>query len=482
MIAAGAAAACFLTSVSAQTPAYATDSVVMPGANGTSGADLGLAFFATADANADGVLTGAELRTSLETFLADADTAKTGMADEAQLASGMKFQQPRVPQENHMQLMMSALPDKAAASPARPRKVLVFNNCAGFIHTPIPLTAKMIEAFGSKTKAWTTTISWDPADINEQNLKQFDVVVLNSTTGAFLDDPADAAMTASRRKALVDFVRSGKGLVGIHGAGDSYHQSSVPPAPGRAGGSANRYAATSATIARSIISQADKNGDRKADKAEIDAIADAWYAKLGGGRAGIKQTEFLGGIDAAMTPRAPAASAPPKAPAPMAGMNMGGEGGRGVQTGRDTQIGTWPDFNRMLGGFFKFHWANTLIATKVDDAASPLTAMFKGAPLQFRGEIYTFSMDTWSRSNLRVLTSIDYAKMDAADRAKENFPRADHDYGLTWVRREGAGRVFYFAFGNEERVFFVKPLNEQLLAGIQYALGDLKVDDAPGVK
>jgi uncharacterized protein len=166
----------------------------------------------------------------------------------------------------------------------------------------------------------------------------------------------------------------------------------------------------------------------------------------------------------------------------MAGMTMGGEGGRGANPGRDTQMGTWPDFNKMIGGFFKFHFGDQLITLKVDDPASPLTSMFKGQPFQFSGEIYTFAMDTWSRENMHVLTSIDYAKMSDADKAKENFPRSDHDYGLTWIRKDGNGRVFYFAFGNEERVFFVKPLNEQLLAGLQYALGDLQADDSPSVK
>jgi type 1 glutamine amidotransferase len=108
--------------------------------------------------------------------------------------------------------------------------------------------------------------------------------------------------------------------------------------------------------------------------------------------------------------------------------------------------------------------------------------MFNGQPFEFRGEIYTFSMNTWSRDNLHVLTSIDYSKMSDADKAKEQFPRSDHDYGLSWIRREGNGRVFYSAFGNEEKTFFIKPLNEQLLAGLQYALGDLKADDSPGVK
>ena len=65
--------------------------------------------------------------------------------------------------------------------------------------------------------------------------------------------------------------------------------------------------------------------------------------------------------------------------------------------------------------------------------------MFNGQPLEVSGEIYTLSMDTWSRENLRVLTSVDYSKMSDADKAKENFPRSDHDYGMSWIpsRREG---------------------------------------------
>ena len=42
--------------------------------------------------------------------------------------------------------------------------------------------------------------------------------------------------------------------------------------------------------------------------------------------------------------------------------------------------------------------------------------------------------------------------------------------------------MFYSALGNEEKTFFIKPLNEHFLAGLQYMLGDLKADDAPGAK
>ena len=72
--------------------------------------------------------------------------------------------------------------------------------------------------------------------------------------------------------------------------------------------------------------------------------------------------------------------------------------------------------------------------------------------------------------------------MSDADKAKEDYPRADHDYGLSWIRREGKGRVFYEAHGHNERIYAIKPLLEHVLAGIQYAIGDLKADDTPSVK
>ncbi|MEO8076599.1 MAG: ThuA domain-containing protein, partial [Acidobacteriota bacterium] len=134
-----------------------------------------------------------------------------------------------------------------------------------------------------------------------------------------------------------------------------------------------------------------------------------------------------------------------------------------------------------IGGFFKFHFGSQPITLQVDDPKSPLTAMFK-QPLQLTGEIYTFGMETWSRQNLHLLTSMDYSKMSDTDKAKESYPRSDHDYGLTWIHRDGNGRVFYTAFGNEEKTFFIEPINEQLLAGLQYALGDLEADDSPSVK
>ena len=83
---------------------------------------------------------------------------------------------------------------------------------------------------------------------------------------------------------------------------------------------------------------------------------------------------------------------------------------------------------------------------------------------------------------MHVLTSIDYDKMSPEIRAKEQSPRTDHDFALSWIRREGKGRFFYAALGHDESIYAKRPMLEHILAGVQYALGDLKADDSPGVK
>src|SRR6202023_4371103 len=87
---------------------------------------------------------------------------------------------------------------------------------------------------GDKTGAWMTDITYDSATITPENLKHYDALFLDSTTGEFLDDPNDKAVSDLRRQALLSFVKGGKGLAGIHAATDSYHTSGRPLSPGTA--------------------------------------------------------------------------------------------------------------------------------------------------------------------------------------------------------------------------------------------------------
>ena len=143
---------------------------------------------------------------------------------------GGRSSNPRVACPGDVEKMIAALPAKAPAQPQKPRRILVLAAARGWVHSSIPLAAKMMEEMGRKTGAWTATTTYEASDVNAENLKQYDAIFLDSTTGMFLDDPNDAAATAARRKALLEFVRGGKGLVGLHAASDAYHGDPAGPA------------------------------------------------------------------------------------------------------------------------------------------------------------------------------------------------------------------------------------------------------------
>lgn len=434
---------------------------------------IALGHFKVFDTNGDGVITRHEMRGTFDAWFTKWDAAKAdalappqifagGTAAFPPYTPGDALPQNRTPDPADVTAMMAALPDAAPAKPKQPRKVLVIGRASGFVHSSIPLAARTIEEIGKKTGAWTTTITYDPADITEANLKQYDAVFLASTTGHFLDDPADPKATTARRKALLDFVRGGKGLAGIHAATDTYHRNSD------AGGvNALNIQLLPALI---VMLSGDRNGDGKLTREEFVGVADAWFDKLDPGK--------LGRVDkAAFAERYGAVVALPSAARASGG---GAPQAAAKNLGPDTEVGTWDEFNTLIGGMFKFHWNDgQSITVKIDDPKNPINAAFKGQPYTIVDETYTFGHNVYDRANLHVLTSIDYAAMSAADKAKEEHPRKDGDYALSWIRREGQGRVFYEAHGHNEKIYANPQMLQHLTAGMQYVLGDLAADDSP---
>ena len=137
----------------------------------------------------------------------------------------------------------SVAPRHRAGQAAHPRNILVYGNANGFVHSSIPLGEQTVAALGTKTGAWTATISNDPAVFDD--LKKYDAIVLVSTTGRFLIPngicrkiPRQNSRQAfeagrvpykeaesQRMQNLLDFVqKDGKGLAGIHAATDAYKE------------------------------------------------------------------------------------------------------------------------------------------------------------------------------------------------------------------------------------------------------------------
>lgn len=103
---------------------------------------------------------------------------------------------------------------KPQAKPAQARKLLVFTLCKGFRHSSIPLAAKTFELMGKKTGAFEVVVSDDPAMFAAEKLKEFDAIMMDNNTGALFADE-------TLKKNLLDFVKNGKGLAGIHASCDT---------------------------------------------------------------------------------------------------------------------------------------------------------------------------------------------------------------------------------------------------------------------
>src|SRR5438034_7424202 len=98
---------------------------------------------------------------------------------------------PQRPTPQDIEKITAALPDTAPAKPKQPRKVLIYTKATGFVHSSIPVGAKTFELMGQKTGAFSTVVSDDPESFDAANLKQFDAILMMSTTGS-LFVPKDA--------------------------------------------------------------------------------------------------------------------------------------------------------------------------------------------------------------------------------------------------------------------------------------------------
>ena len=276
------------------------------------------------------------------------------------------------PDADDTKQIVAAVPTRAPAAPAKPRRLLVFYRTDGFPHASIPYWNKLIVEMGRQTGAYTATLSQSYDDLTTEKLQDYDAVFFNNTCRMNTPEPVKAALQA--------FIRNGKGFAGNHGAGDNWHD--------------------------------------------------------------------------------------------------------------------WPEGKEMIGGEFVTHPYGR-IQIKVDDATSPLTAVFEGKGFPYSDEIYAFT-EPYSREKLHVLLSIDYPNSPEVAKAEQRLreraaapaakdgekrdlaaARADHDYALAWIRSWGKGRLFYCALGHRPSVTFEPAMAKFYLAGIQYALGDLKADDSP---
>ncbi len=289
-----------------------------------------------------------------------------------------------------------AAPKKLAVKPKKVRNILVYTRTEGYRHTEgIPAMNAFLKALEKNSGGmWKLTFTDDPKAFEADNLKKYDCVILNNTTGRFFCQPnlVRQKWTPEQRKAedeknityrdnLIEYVKNGGGVMGAHAACDAMDV---------------------------------KNGKDPDEK--------------------------------------------------------------------------FPAYPEMMGGRFAGHpWGagNSPVTVLVEDTGHPLVkGLWDGnGEFSIQDEIYTFIEEYgFSRDKQRVLLSLDFdrsPKDGGKDPLKETS-RKDKDFGLSWLKEYGKGRIFYGAFGHRLDVYWRNPdVCEMYMRGIQFACGDLPADATP---
>lgn len=123
-----------------------------------------------------------------------------------------------------------ALGASLAVEAAPAHKILFFTKSSGFEHSVISwskgqpsLAEKTFLELGEKN-GWTFEFSKDGSKFSPDYLKGFDAVIFY-TTGDLTTPGTDKQppMTPAGKQALFDYVKGGKGFVGLHSASDTFH-------------------------------------------------------------------------------------------------------------------------------------------------------------------------------------------------------------------------------------------------------------------
>lgn len=254
-----------------------------------------------------------------------------------------------------LEKITAALPERVVATPRKPRKVLVFWRADAILHKGgVPAANVAIQLLGKRTGAFEAHFTRDFEALDPAVLAGYDALVLNSTAHLVIPEPA--------KKALLDYVNGGGGVVGIHAAIDTFKK--------------------------------------------------------------------------------------------------------------------WPEGAAIVGATFGGHpWAPSgSWQVKLEEPRHPLLRAWGGKDFKMHDEFYELAAP-YDRSDRRVLMSLDLR--DPATASVKPLHRADKDFAVSWIKRQGRGRVFYCMFGHIADPFHQRAVLAYYLDGIQYALGDLEVDASP---
>ncbi|MFF4244931.1 ThuA domain-containing protein [Streptomyces sp. NPDC001822] len=145
----------------------------------------------------------------------------------------------------------------------------------------------------------------------------------------------------------------------------------------------------------------------------------------------------------------------------------GGGGYLGIHAAADTEY-EWPQYQQLVGAWFKSHPAIQQATVRTEDRANPATSHL-GQTWSRTDEWYNYR--TNPRPDVRVLQSLDEGSYNGGEMSG--------DHPITWCHPQGSGRSFYTGLGHTQESYADPAFRSLLLGGIRYAAGFAKADCRP---
>ena len=95
-------------------------------------------------------------------------------------------------------------------------KVLYLTHSAGYKHEVLPFSEQIMKQLGEDSKLFDVTATQDCSLISRDGLKPFSAVIFYTT--------GELPVSEEQKAALMDFIKSGKGFIGIHSATDTFYK------------------------------------------------------------------------------------------------------------------------------------------------------------------------------------------------------------------------------------------------------------------
>jgi len=112
-------------------------------------------------------------------------------------------------------VLVAIVPQAGYSRADKKGRLLYMTLSKGYKHQTVEISEQIVKEIGEKSGAFDTTVTEDVGAFTKANLKNYDAVMFYTT--------GELPMSDEEKSALVDFLRSGHGFVGVHSATDTFY-------------------------------------------------------------------------------------------------------------------------------------------------------------------------------------------------------------------------------------------------------------------